>query len=150
MQERRQCLLLVASQRSQKWPDGGKTAFQKFLANGVSPLAEVKRIRSFIASFATLNKAIGDKPINEAHCPRVGQAKDAPQFIVGWAQAVSDDNKRRGRLTNVTENVARRTLDAIGNGKGDNAEQIGSTVNHPHRIRADRTLFNLTLRALRT
>ena len=145
MQERSKCLLLGVSQRRQKLPDGGKASLQEFLAKGSAPLAQVKCDRPLVASLATLNESICDEPINEAHCSRVGQAKNASQLIVGRAGAVSDDDERRGRFTGVAEDVARRVLDAIGDSKPNDTEQIGSTVDHRRMVGAERTFFNLTV-----
>jgi hypothetical protein len=50
----------------------------------------------------------------------------------------------------MVEDVARRLLDTVGDSKPDNAEQIGSTVHHLGTVCAARTLFNLTICALRT
>lgn len=131
MQKRGERLLLGAGQRRQERPDGGKAFLEEFLAKRHAPLAGVERDCPFILSFATLNEAVCDKPINEADCSRMGQAKNAPQLIVGRAAAISDNDKRRGRLTGVTEDIPRPVLDEIGDSESHNTEQIGSTVDHP-------------------
>lgn len=85
MQECSKGLLLGVGQRGQKRPDGGKASLQEFFAKGYAPLAEVKGYCPFIARFATLDEAICNKPINEAHSSRVGETKNASQLIVGRA-----------------------------------------------------------------
>ncbi len=111
---------------------------------------EVKRDCPLVPPFMTLNKTVGDKPINEAYRARVRQAKNASQLVVGRAEPISDDDQCSRRFAGMVEDVARRLLDTVGDSKPDNAEQIGSTVHHLGTVCAARTLFNLTICALRT
>lgn len=123
---------------------------QQLLAEGCPPLGEIKCDGPLIAPFTTLNQIVGNKSIDQPDRSRMGQAKDAPQLVVGRAEPVSDDDQRSGGFTGVVEDVSRRFLNAVSDGKPDNSEQIGSAIRHSPLISAARTYFNLTIRALRT
>ena len=64
----------------------------------------------------------------------MGQAEDAPQLVVGWAEAVSNDDQRSRCLTGVVENVARGRFDAVSDSKPDSAEQVAvrSVMRRPY------------------
>ena len=80
----------------------------------------------------------------------MGQTKNAAQLVVGRAKAVSNDDQCRRRFTSMVEDIAGRILNPVSDSKPDNAEQIGSAINHPCIICAQHTFFNLTICALRT
>lgn len=150
MQQHAQLLLLKPGQGRQKRPDGGKAALQKVFADSMATRAEIKRDRPPVTPLTTLDKAIGDQPVDEAHGSRMRQAQDTPQLIVGRAGAVPDDHEGGRRLPCTTENVACRLFNAVRDVEPDDAEQICGPVSHAGRICAPRTIFNLTLCVVRT
>ena len=113
-------------------------------------VSEIERDSPLVPPFAALDHAVGDESIDQSHRSRVRQAQDASKLVVGWSQAVSDDDDGSGGFTRVPEYVARGHLDALSNSQPHDAQQIGSTIYHQHKICAARTIFNLTLCALRT
>lgn len=78
------------------------------------------------------------------------QAKNAPQLIIGRAEAVANNNQRRRGLTGMVEDVPRQRQNAVCDGNPDSAEQIGRPIDHASTVGAARTYFNLTICALRT
>ena len=90
----------------------------------------MKRNRPPIAPLMALHKTVSDKPIHKAHRTRVGQAKNAPQLIVGRPKAMPNHHQRRSRFTGVADDAACRRLDAASDSKPNGTKQIGSAINH--------------------
>lgn len=150
MQQLSQDFSFGLSQRHQQRLDCGKTPIQQLLADVRTLLGEVERDGPLVAAITTLNQIVGDKSIHEADRSRMGQAKNAPQLVVGRAEAVSDDDQRSRRFTGAVEDGSRCLFNSVSDGKPDSAEQVGGAVDHPGVVCAPRTFFNLTMCALRT
>ena len=73
----------------------------------------------------------------------MGQSQNTSQLIIGRAQAVSNDGECGGRFSDVVEDVARRVLDAIGDSKPNNTEQICSSVDHRSEDKCGAHIFQL-------
>ena len=67
--------LLGFSERPQQRLDCGKTSLQQLLAEGCTPLGQVKRNGPLVAALTTLDQAIRNKPIHEADRPRDGTGR---------------------------------------------------------------------------
>jgi hypothetical protein len=143
------CLLGI-SQGRQKVLDCRETLPQQLFTKRCTLLSEIKCDCPFVAPIASLNETVGNEPIYEADCARMRQAKNASQLVVGWAKAIANDDQCSRGFASVMEDVARRFLDAVRHSKPHDAQQIGSAINHPAFICAQRTFFNLTLCAPRT
>ena len=99
-----------------------------------------------------VDETIRDEAIHETHGPRVGQAEDASQLVVGRAGAIADHDQGRGCFTGVVEDVPSGVPESIGDGKpNDTSPNIAKPIAAPTMSAiASRTLTGATLRSSTT